>query len=158
MIYLGDFEYTVDVQGRITLPGEWRSEEESSWVLLPEGKTALILTTEEALGAFFAELQKLSLADPALRLASARLGSLARSCRCDRQGRLALPKTQLEAVGISKTVKLLGAVTHIRLCAPENWKPGEVDTAVAGALNTVKKLGNDRGALASLIEGLIDHE
>ena len=158
MIYLGDFEYTVDVQGRITLPGEWRSEEESSWVLLPEGKTALILTTEEALSAFYAELQKLSLADPALRLASARLGSLARSCRCDRQGRLALPKPQLEAVGITKTVKLLGAVTHIRLCSPENWNPGEVDTAVAGVLNTVRKLGGDRGALASLIEGLVDHE
>ena len=158
MIYLGEFDYAVDAQGRVSLPGEWRGEDESSWVLLPEGKKALLLTTEEALNAFFAELQKLSLADPALRLAAARLGSLARSCRCDRQGRLALPKSHLEGAGIGKTIKLIGAVTHIRLCAPENWDTAQVNADVAGSLNTVKKLGNDRGALAALIEGMTDHE
>ena len=158
MIFVGQFDYTVDVQGRINLPGEWRSEGENSWILLPDGAQALILTTEKALMSFFAELQKLSLAEPSLRLAAARIGSLARSCRCDRQGRLALPKARLEAAGIDRNIRLIGAVTHIRLCAPENWESGAVDLRLSESLDTLERLGNDGGALASLVEGLLNNE
>ena len=77
MIFVGEYDYSVDPQGRISLPGEWRSDGESSWIALPENDSALILMSESALLAFFAELQKLSVADPALRLTAARLGSLA---------------------------------------------------------------------------------
>ena len=88
-------------------------------------------------------------------LASARLGSLARSCRCDRQGRLSLARSQLESVGISKNIKLIGAVTHIRICAPEKWEPDTVNSQVADALTIVEKRSNDNGALAALIEGVL---
>ena len=156
MIFVGEYDYSVDPQGRISLPGEWRSDGESSWIALPENDSALILMSESALLAFFAELQKLSVADPALRLTAARLGSLARSCRCDRQGRLSLAKSQLESVGISKNIKLIGAVTHIRLCAPEKWSVADIDVRISGALGDVSRLGNDNGALAALVEGVLD--
>lgn len=156
MIFVGEYDYSVDPQGRISLPGEWRNEGESSWVALPENDSALLLMSESALLDFFTELQKLSVADPALRLAAARLGSLARSCRCDRQGRVTLAKNQLEAAGISKSIKLIGAVTHIRLCAPEKWVVEDVDSRISGNLTSVAKLGNDNGALAALVEGVLD--
>ena len=156
MIFVGEYDYSVDSQGRISLPGEWRSEGESSWVALPENDSALLLMSESALLDFFTELQKLSVADPSLRLASARLGSLARSCRCDRQGRLTLAKNQLETAGISKNIKLIGAVTHIRLCAPEKWDVAAVDSRISSTLSGVAKLGNDQGALAALVEGVLD--
>lgn len=156
MIFVGEYDYSVDPQGRISLPGEWRGEGESSWVALPENDTALILMSENVLLEFFTQLQKLSVADPALRLAAARLGSLARSCRCDRQGRLSLAKNQLESVGISKNVKLIGAVTHVRLCAPEKWDIADVDSRISGTLGQLGKVGNDNGALAALVEGVLD--
>lgn len=156
MLFVGEYDYTVDPQGRVSLPGEWRCEgENSSFVALPEGANALVLMSESAFLSFFIELQKLSLADPALRLAGARLGSLARNCRCDRQGRLTLCKTQLESVGIVKNIKLIGAVTHIRICSPEKWDPETVDSKVSGALTIVEKRSNDNGALAALIEGVL---
>ena len=156
MIFVGEYDYCVDPQGRVSLPGEWRGEGESSWIALPENDSALLLMSESALLDFFAELQKLSVADPSLRLASARLGSLARSCRCDRQGRLTLAKNQLEQAGINKNIKLIGAVTHIRLCAPEKWNVEDVDSRISGTLTSVAKLGNDNGALAALVEGVLD--
>jgi division/cell wall cluster transcriptional repressor MraZ len=156
MIFVGEYDYSVDPQGRVSLPGEWRGEGESSWVALPENDTALLLMSESALLSFFTELQKFSVADPSLRLAAARLGALARSCRCDRQGRLSLARSQLESVGISKNIKLIGAVTHIRVCAPEKWDPEEIDARISGALGSVAKLGNDKGALAALVEGVLD--
>lgn len=156
VIFVGEYDYSVDPQGRISLPGEWRCDGESSWIALPENDCALLLMTESALMEFFAELQKLSVADPALRLAAARLGSLARNCRCDRQGRLSLARNQLENAGISKNIKLIGAVTHIRVCAPEKWDPEEIDARISGALGSVAKLGNDKGALAALVEGVLD--
>ena len=155
MVFVGEYDYSVDPQGRISLPGEWRGDGESSWIALPENDSALILMSENALLDFFAELQKLSVADPALRLAAARLGALARSCRCDRQGRLSLAKGQLEAVGIGKNIKLIGAVTHIRLCAPEKWSPADIDLRISSALGDVTRLGNDKGALAALVEGVL---
>lgn len=156
MIFVGEFDYTVDPQGRISLPGEWRCEDENSWVALPEGRDALILMPESALLSFFTELQKLSLADPALRLAVARLGSLARNCRCDRQGRMSFSRSQLESAGINKSIKLIGAVTHIRVCAPEKWNPPEIDEKISASLGTVGKLSNDKGALAALVEGVLE--
>ena len=156
MIFVGEYDYCVDPQGRVSLPGEWRGEGESSWIALPENDSALLLMSESTLLGFFAELQKFSVADPSLRLAAARLGSLARSCRCDRQGRLTLAKNQLETVGITKNIKLIGAVTHIRFCAPEKWNPAEVESRIGNALGTVTQLGNDNGALAALVEGVLD--
>lgn len=156
MIFVGEFDYTVDAQGRISLPGEWRCDGENSWIALPEGSDALILMPEAALLSFFAELQKMSLADPSLRLVVARLGSLARNCRCDRQGRMSFARSQLESAGINKNIKLIGAVTHIRACAPEKWDPQEIDQRISGSLGTVEKLGNDKGALAALVEGVLD--
>ena len=156
MIFVGEYDYSVDPQGRISLPGEWRCEGECSWIALPESDSALLLMTEDALMAFFTELQKLSVADHSLRLAAARLGSLARSCRCDRQGRLTLAKNQLETVGVSKNIKLIGAVTHIRLCAPEKWVPEDVDLRISSSLGSMAKGGNDKGALAALVEGVLD--
>ena len=156
MIFVGEYDYAVDPQGRISLPGEWRGDGENSWVALPEGSEALILMPEAALLSFFTELQKLSLADPALRLVVARLGSLARNCRCDRQGRMTLVRSQLESAGINKNIKLIGAVTHIRVCAPEKWNPQEVDGRITNSLGSVERIGNDNGALAALVEGILD--
>jgi hypothetical protein len=47
-------------------------------------------------------------------------------------------------------------VTHIRVCAPEKWDPEEIDARISGALGSVAKLGNDKGALAALVEGVLD--
>ena len=156
MIFVGEYDYSVDPQGRIALPGEWRGDSENTWIALPEKDEALLLVTENAFLAFFTELQKLSVADPSLRLAGARLGSLARSCRCDRQGRLGLAKSQLEQIGISKNIKLIGAVTHIRICAPEKWNPEKVDSCISDSLGALAKVCGDGGALAALVEGVLD--
>ena len=156
MVFVGEYDYSVDPQGRIALPGEWRGDSENTWIAFPEKDEALILVTESAFLAFFAELQKLTVADSALRLAGARLGSLARSCRCDRQGRLGLAKNQLEQIGISKNIKLIGAVTHIRICAPEKWDPEKVDSRISDSLGSVEKMCGDGGALAALVEGVLD--
>lgn len=159
MLFVGQFDYAVDAQGRINLPGEWRSDENSStFILIPEGTEAIILIPEESFLSFFTELQKLSLADPELRLAAARLGAVSRSCRCDRQGRVTLPKVQLEGAGISKNIKVVGAVTHIRICAPEKWDLVSIDNVIAGKIKRIEKLGCDNGALAALIEGVLEHE
>ena len=159
MLFVGQFDYTVDLQGRINLPGEWRSDGSSAaFILVPEGADALVLMPEDDFLSFFTELQKLSLADPDLRLAAARLGAVSRSCRCDRQGRLTLPRTQLENAGISKSIKLIGAVTHIRICAPEKWDVEGIDRSISGKLKRLERIGNDNGALAALIEGVMDHE
>lgn len=158
MLFVGQFDYAVDAQGRINLPGEWRSDENSStFILIPEGSEAIILMPEESFLSFFTELHKLSLADPELRLAAARLGAVSRSCRCDRQGRLTLSKVQLEGAGISKSIKLVGAVTHIRICTPEKWNIADIDSVVSGKIKRIEKIGNDNGALAALIEGVLDN-
>ena len=133
-------------------------ESNCTFILVPEGTEALVLMPEDDFLSFFTGLQKLSLADPELRLAAARIGAVSRSCRCDRQGRLTLPKIQLENAGISKNIKLIGAVTHIRICAPEKWNVENIDNIVAGKLKRIEKLGNDNGALAALIEGVLENE
>lgn len=157
MIFVGKYDFSVDPQGRISFPGEWRTlPDDFGWVILPESDRALLLMPESGFLDFFYALQKLTLSDPELRLAAARVGAEAKQGHCDRQGRLTLPKNMLESCGVTKAVTLIGAVTHIRVCAPEKWDPAKIDSALSSAIRRIGKLADDRGALEMLIEGVMD--
>lgn len=156
VMFYGEYDRALDPQCRISLPSEWRSREgETELVMIPAPGRALVLMPEETLAGFFEKLQDESIANPKIQMAFAFLGSQARVCRCDKQGRLPLDRKKLESVGISSQVKMIGAITHIRLCAPENWQvPGDEET-VAGYLGDIRSVGGEAGGLAGILSSIL---
>ncbi|MBQ9502706.1 MAG: hypothetical protein IJU70_11160 [Lentisphaeria bacterium] len=50
---------------------------------------------------------------------------------------------------------MIGAITHIRICAPENWQiPGDEET-VAGYLGDIRSVGGAAGGLAGVLGSIL---
>ena len=154
-LFLGEFDHALDPQGRLTLPKEWRNADgETALVMIPARDRALLLLPVAVFLEFVERARKFAIANAKIQAAFAYLGSRSRECRCDKQGRIALDRKMLESAGIDSRLKLIGAVTHIRICAPENWQLPD-DAAAAEYLNEIDRLSGDDGALGSLLEGIL---
>ncbi|UKI30145.1 MAG: hypothetical protein L6W00_19440 [Lentisphaeria bacterium] len=88
-------------------------------------------------------------------MAFAYLGSRSRQCRCDKQGRIALDRKMLDEIGVGTQLKLIGAVTHIRLTAPENWVVPDDEASLNMYLDEIQKVSDDSGDIAGLLGGIL---
>ncbi len=154
-LFLGEFDHSLDAQCRVTIPSDWRrADDASGFVLLPARDQALVLLPTGVFKEFLLKARKLAVANPKVQMAFARIGAKARQCRCDRQGRMALDRKMLDGIGVASQLKLLGALNHIRLCAPENWlepDAGELD----GQLDEIQKICEGQDDFAALLGGLL---
>lgn len=142
--FLGRYDHSLDAQGRVSLPGEWRRGDETvEMVMIPTRGPALLLLPLNTFMQFIDKIGKMAISNPNLQMALAYLGSESRRCRCDRLGRMALDRERLSAIGVDRTLTLIGAVTHIRLCAAQNWHPDS--QAVEGFWDEIQKAGEKCG-------------
>lgn len=125
IFFSGEFERSLDSQSRIAIPSEWRQEDGTRLILLPGRDNDLLLFPYATFRDFLLKASKLSLANRELQAALARIGAKARDCRCDKQGRIKLDKNMLESIGVSGHLKMIGALTHIKLCSVESWQAAE---------------------------------
>ena len=159
VLYLGEFEHALDPQCRVTLPSEWRNKDgDTHLVLIPARDAALLLLPLDTFLEFVERARRYAIANARMQAAFAYLGSRARNCRCDKQGRIALDRKMLDDIGVGGQLKLIGAVTHIRICAPDSWKAPTAEE-MSGFLSDIQNVsdgGNDNG-LASLLDGILKH-
>ena len=138
--FFGTYEHALDGQGRVAIPSEWRRSEGETRLILFQGADAdLLLFPFESFRDFLIKAQKVSFADPDAQRALQRFGARARDCRCDKQGRIRLEKAHLDAVGITGQVMMVGGVTHIKLCAPNNWNPNESSTESSAEIKKINE-------------------
>lgn len=131
LFFLGEFEYSLDSQNRISIPSEWRyGEGTTRLILFPGRDNDLLLFPFETFREFLVKARRLALANRQAQEALARIGSRARDCRCDKQGRIKIDRALLDGINVSKHVKLIGAVSHIKLCTPEAWEKQTIDNDV----------------------------
>ncbi len=159
-LYLGEYEHALDPQCRVTLPSEWRNRNgDTSLVLIPARDAALLLLPMETFMEFVERAKKYAIANARMQAAFAYLGSRARNCRCDKQGRIALDRGMLDSIGVKGQLKLVGAITHIRLCSPESWRTPSPEE-ISGHLSDIQSVSdgeNDHGGLAALLGDILKH-
>ena len=154
-LYLDSFDHVLDAQGRVSLPSEWRNRDgETEMVLLPTADKALVLLPLEVFMEFVKKAAKKAIANPNIQRALAHLGSKSSRCRCDKQGRMALKRSMLDSIGVGKTVKLIGAVNHIRICAPENWNPSENSAEYLSEIQAISDGNDNIDELGSMLQGV----
>ena len=155
-LFLGEYDHTLDAQCRVSLPSDWRNRgEETTMVLIPARGKALLLLPVPTFLEFVEKAKKVAIANSKLQMALAFLGSRSRQCRCDKQGRLALDRKMLDSIGVQSQLKLIGAINHIRLTAPENWQlPGEDELEMYfDEIQKVSEGGDDN--LSGLLAGVL---
>ena len=155
LFFCGDFSHALDPQFRVTLPSAWRcGEGDPHLVLFPGRDNDLLLFPYSMFREFLIRARSSALANPATQAALAQIGRVVRDIRPDKQGRIKLEKEMLAAIGVEKELMMVGAITHIKLCAPDNWNPVELGDAGV-FLDEVQKLNsNDADGLSILMSKL----
>lgn len=156
LFFCGDFKHALDSQFRVTLPSAWRcGEGEPHLVLFPGRDRDLLLFPYSMFREFLIRARSSALANPAAQAALAQIGRVVRDIKPDKQGRIKLEKEMLQAIGVDSQLVMIGAITHIKLCAPQNWQPVELGDASV-FLDEVQKLNeSDSDGLSSLLAKLI---
>ena len=154
-LFVGDYDHVLDAQGRVSLPSDWRSrDQETEMVMIPTRDKALLLLPRATFMDFVSKAGKLAIANPKMQMALAYLGSASRRCRCDKQGRMALDREKLDSIGVKKNLKLIGAVTHIRICSPENWQIPSNPDEYLNEIQQVSDGVDGLDALGGLLQGV----
>ena len=155
-LFVGNYDHVLDAQGRVTLPSDWRNkDQDTEMVMIPTRDQALLLLPMATFMEFVSKAGKLAIANPEMQMALAYLGSASRRCRCDKQGRMALDRAKLDSIGVEKNLKLIGAITHIRICAPENWMLPENPDEYLNEIQQVSDGNNGFDALGGLLQGVL---
>lgn len=140
LFFFGEFDHTLDSQCRVSLPSEWRrADSDLHLILFPGRDRDLLLFPYDMFREFLLKARRGALADAAAQTALAQIGRVVRDIRPDKQGRIRLEREMLNRIGVGNQLKMIGAVTHVKLCAPENWHPAEPG-ATGEFLDEVQKL------------------
>ena len=156
LFFCRDYTHALDSQYRVTLPSAWRGEDGGPHLVLFPGRDRdLLLFPYSMFREFLVRARSSALANPAVQAALAQIGRVVRDIRPDKQGRIKLEKEMLEAIGVENQLVMIGAITHIRLCAPQNWQPVELLDA-GSFLDEVQKLNEGDGdGLSALMAKLM---
>ena len=120
-------------------------------VLFPGRDRDLLLFPYAMFREFLIRARSSALANPAAQAALAQIGRVVRDIRPDKQGRIKLEKEMLQSIDVNRELMIIGAITHIKLCAPQNWNPVELGDAGV-FLDEVQKLNqNDAEGLSALL-------
>jgi len=122
LVFFGEFEHSIDSQGRISIPKDWRHKnKESRYILLPN-KNFLQLYPFESFRNFLAKAKEVSFADHKKAMALAKMASKAQECRCDKQGRIKIPTRLQKVANLETQATLVGAFTSAQLWSATNWE------------------------------------
>lgn len=127
-VYMGEFCHAIDGKNRITIPSEWRpdDEEEIELFLIPSSSAnCLTVMPRAALDRIRANAD----ARPGAERTKAyrRLGSQGRQVTLDKHGRLSLPEEFCKQLKLSGNVTLSGVVDTFEI-----WNTAEWNAAQAG--------------------------
>lgn len=137
LIFCGEFEHSIDAQGRVAIPKEWRYKDRDTRFIIVPDKNFLQLYPYELFKAFLKTVKQVSLADRKKGMALAKIASKAQECKCDKQGRIKISKNLLEHAKISDQATLAGVFTKGQIWNTENWKTEMENTDEEESLNEI---------------------
>lgn len=142
-MFLGEFEYTIDEKGRLTIPARFR-EQMSGGVVVTRGLDGCLwvfpMREWEPLADRIAALPLTSLA---ARNFSRHIFGMATDAVPDRQGRIILPANLRQVAGIDSQVVIVGMMKRIEIWHPERWAAiqSEVDEDSEAFASQLQDLG-----------------
>ena len=119
-LFMGEFRHALDGKGRITIPADWRFEEEAEFFLIPASSGLCLKVMPRD------EIERIRAAAAGLigpqRLEVLRaLGSGTRQARLDKAGRLVLPPEFCRLLNLSGEVTLAGAIETFEIWSSRAW-------------------------------------
>ena len=122
VVYTGQDEYRIDPSRRVTLPGRWRSEDEREFWVVPwplGRRDCLMVVPAPRFQKLLASLSGKSLADTKALAVQRVIGGTAQQLTMDKAGRLLLPESLTNAVGIKNDALFVGMMDKFEIWDPK---------------------------------------
>ena len=121
-MFLGEFEHSLDVKGRVILPAKFRDQlADGAVVTKGRGGCLWVLTPEEFLSVSNLVREQSKRGAKELNAARA-FFSGSDEIQPDKQGRVALPAKLREFAGLEREVVVAGNYDHLELWNPPAWE------------------------------------
>ncbi|MBR4469887.1 MAG: division/cell wall cluster transcriptional repressor MraZ [Erysipelotrichaceae bacterium] len=120
-MFIGEYQHNLDAKGRIVIPGRFRDELHSTFILTRGLDGCLTIYSMEQWEKLFEEINKLPTTKKAARQYIRMLTSTATECSVDNQGRIQIPQFLSKPVNISKECVVIGANDHIEIWDKATW-------------------------------------
>lgn len=123
---ISSFTHSLDAKGRIFVPAKWREDVGDTLVvtigLTGSDSSCLYGMSMDAWDTFSRRLiDGMPLSDKDAQAVLRRLYASAAACELDKQGRILLPVSLREAVGLNKDITLIGMGNRIEFWNPEAY-------------------------------------
>ena len=128
-MFIGEYQHNLDAKGRIVIPGKFRDELHTSFILARGLDGCLTIYSLQQWEKLFEEVNKLPTTKKAARQYIRMLTSTASECTLDNQGRIQIPSFLARPVNIAKECVVIGANDHIEIWDQETWNSYYADAS-----------------------------
>ena len=144
ILYVGEFERTLDAKKRLTIPAKWRfpGDEADVYVAMPSPDGSIIVRPPKQMEAFLEKLSAVSSGDLRAQRTLNQIFSMAHSFGCDKQGRINLNEGLMKQAGLTKDVVLLGAMNVFKIWSVEKYRSlQEEEFSAEGYAEALREMG-----------------
>lgn len=121
-LFIGEYEHSVDVKGRLIMPAKLREEIGDKFVVTKGLDGCLFAYSQKEWTAFEEKLKTLPLTSKNARDFTRFFLSGAVECEIDKQGRFLISGNLREFAKLEKEVVIIGVNTRIEIWSKEKWQ------------------------------------
>jgi len=126
-MFMGEYNHTVDVKGRLIIPSKFREVLGDTFVVTKGLDGCLFVYDNEEWNAFEEKLKQLPLTNKSARQFVRFFLAGAAEVEVDKQGRILLPGVLREFAGLEKDVVLIGVASRIEIWDKEKLAQSRLD-------------------------------
>ncbi|KAB3538598.1 division/cell wall cluster transcriptional repressor MraZ [Alkaliphilus pronyensis] len=121
-MFIGEYNHTIDVKGRISIPSKFREELGEHFIVTKGLDNCLFIYPMEEWRILENKLKQLPLTNKDARAFVRFFLSGASECELDNQGRIRIPNNIREHAKLEKETVLIGVGTRIEIWSQEQWQ------------------------------------
>lgn len=121
-MFLGQYQHNLDEKGRLMIPAPFRQTLEGNGAYITQGfDHCLMVLTESYFQQVYERINSMNLADPTARLLRRLVLSNAYPVELDKVGRIVIPPTLREYVGLNGETTVAGQGEYFEIWTPAEW-------------------------------------
>ena len=121
-MFMGEYQHTIDIKGRMIVPAKFREELGSQFVVTRGLDKCLFIYPMEEWNEVEEKLKKLPLTKKDARAFTRFFFSGAVECDIDKQGRINIPQTLRTYADLDKDCVVIGVSNRVELWSKEVWE------------------------------------
>lgn len=129
VVFMGEFNHTIDNKGRLIIPAKFRSQLGERFVITRGMDKCLSGYSMKEWEQLKDQLNKLPMTKKNVRQFVRLIYSAAIECEFDRQGRVNLSKTLIDYADIQKKCMIVGVSSHFEIWDEAAWQKYSADAA-----------------------------